>query len=51
MQNAVQSCGKNNAGKVGLCNACFTGTYPLDLPAGPGGFEGFSSAGCEAVNK
>lgn len=50
MEAAVQSCGKNNAGPVGLCNACFTGYYPLDLPAKDGEFEGFTS-GCEAVLK
>jgi amidophosphoribosyltransferase len=50
MESAVQSCAKNNAGQVGLCNACFTGQYPLDLPAGKDGFEGFTS-GCEAIKK
>jgi amidophosphoribosyltransferase len=52
MEQSVQSCDKNkgnaSAGKVGLCNACFTGNYPLSLPAGPDGFEGFVS-GCESL--
>jgi amidophosphoribosyltransferase len=48
MEQSVQSCGKNGATKVGLCNACFTGQYPLSLPAGPNGFEGFVS-GCESL--
>jgi amidophosphoribosyltransferase len=48
MEQSVQSCGKNGAAKVGLCNACFTGSYPLSLPAGPNGFEGFVS-GCESL--
>lgn len=48
MEQSVQSCGKNGANKVGLCNACFTGNYPLSLPAGPNGFEGFVS-GCESL--
>lgn len=49
MEASVQSCGKNGAAKVGLCNACFTGHYPLSLPAGPNGFEGFTSAACESL--
>ncbi len=48
MEQSVQSCGKNGASNVGLCNACFTGNYPLSLPAGPNGFEGFVS-GCEGL--
>ena len=52
MEGSVQSCGKGGAANVGLCNACFTGNYPLSLPAGPNGFEGFSSPsyGCEGLN-
>jgi amidophosphoribosyltransferase len=54
METSVQSCGKNGAGAVGLCNACFTGNYPLDLPAGAHGFQGFKSpklVACASVNK
>lgn len=48
MESSVQSCGKGNASVVGLCNACFTGIYPLNLPVDSDKFEGFTSH-CEAI--